>query len=200
MLANINLLEEFQATQIRNRTKQLFTYLILLMVIFLLFSSQFTVVEWIFFAILVLLTVVLSAILYTRMMQRHRNVSNITEELNGINPVQLQYIRLALMDRDFNGNDYNDLLVLDTSQESRGLSASQLERLPEYPYHPVVNATDNSFEENICTICLDTLTEGAMIRSTPCMHVFHQACVDRWLLQKAVCPVCNQKIEFPVQS
>jgi len=42
-----------------------------------------------------------------------------------------------------------------------------------------------------CSICLQNMVEGEEVRRLPCLHVFHQGCIDAWLQTKARCPVDN---------
>ncbi|XP_059386040.1 E3 ubiquitin-protein ligase Arkadia isoform X1 [Carassius carassius] len=49
--------------------------------------------------------------------------------------------------------------------------------------------------EEKCTICLSILEEGEDVRRLPCMHLFHQLCVDQWLLTNKKCPICRVDIE-----
>jgi hypothetical protein len=52
------------------------------------------------------------------------------------------------------------------------------------PYNP---ETDG---ENLCSVCLDEHSYNvATIQG--CKHVFHQACMERWLEQKNECPLCK---------
>ncbi|XP_053720614.1 E3 ubiquitin-protein ligase Arkadia isoform X1 [Synchiropus splendidus] len=53
---------------------------------------------------------------------------------------------------------------------------------------------DEDTEEK-CTICLSILEEGEDVRRLPCMHLFHQLCVDQWLLTNKKCPICRVDIE-----
>lgn len=76
-----------------------------------------------------------------------------------------------------------------------------------------------------CTICLSMLEDGedvryaaalrgavkkfhcyccvfsgmnqisCVCRRLPCMHLFHQACVDQWLATSRKCPICRVDIE-----
>ncbi|XP_051950965.1 E3 ubiquitin-protein ligase RNF165-like isoform X2 [Xyrauchen texanus] len=46
-----------------------------------------------------------------------------------------------------------------------------------------------------CTICLSMLEDGEDVRRLPCMHLFHQACVDQWLGTNKKCPICRVDIE-----
>ncbi|KAJ3065367.1 E3 ubiquitin-protein ligase Zswim2 [Podochytrium sp. JEL0797] len=43
-----------------------------------------------------------------------------------------------------------------------------------------------------CEVCLASFASGQVVRQIPCLHSFHQSCVDRWLLmQKSTCPTCR---------
>ncbi|KAI5930784.1 E3 ubiquitin-protein ligase RNF165, partial [Manis javanica] len=55
---------------------------------------------------------------------------------------------------------------------------------------PTQEATDEQ-----CTICLCTLEEGEDVRRLPCMHIFHQVCIDQWLATTTRCPLCRGDIE-----
>ncbi|XP_023858190.1 E3 ubiquitin-protein ligase ARK2C isoform X1 [Salvelinus sp. IW2-2015] len=46
-----------------------------------------------------------------------------------------------------------------------------------------------------CTICLSMLEDREDVRRLPCMHLFHQACVDQWLATSRKCPICRVDIE-----
>ncbi|XP_024368279.1 uncharacterized protein [Physcomitrium patens] len=100
-------------------------------------------------------------------------------------PVGLQ---LAHLDRDFNENDYEMLLALDTDNSShRGASMETINQLPVTTIAPT-----DVFED--CSICLEVPVSGDIVRRLPCMHVFHQPCIDQWLQCQAVCPVCKAHI------
>ena len=43
-----------------------------------------------------------------------------------------------------------------------------------------------------CSTCLELLTPGDDLTSTPCGHVFHMACVVQWFETKKNCPQCRQ--------
>lgn len=47
--------------------------------------------------------------------------------------------------------------------------------------------------DDVCAICLHPM---ATARRTPCRHFFHGRCLRRCLKQKAVCPLCNKRMEF----
>ena len=49
-----------------------------------------------------------------------------------------------------------------------------------------------------CSVCLQDFEEGETVRTLPCLHHFHLACVDPWLKQRgrnlAACPVCKTTV------
>ena len=71
-------------------------------------------------------------------------------------------------------------------------SGISLDALPSFEYEPRTpeHGGREHFEEE-CSICLATLRPGDVVRRLPCKHCFHQPCIDRWLTQKARCPLCN---------
>ena len=50
-------------------------------------------------------------------------------------------------------------------------------------------------DEYACTVCLDEYREGDEIRTLPCMHQYHMACIDPWLLENGDCPECRRRID-----
>merc|ERR1740121_687486 len=46
-----------------------------------------------------------------------------------------------------------------------------------------------------CPICLSEIETGDSIRCLPsCGHKFHRSCIDLWLVRRADCPLCKQKV------
>lgn len=48
-------------------------------------------------------------------------------------------------------------------------------------------------KEDVCCICYQDLTPGDT-RVTSCGHLFHSACLRRWMFVQETCPMCHQKI------
>ncbi|XP_074308230.1 E3 ubiquitin-protein ligase SDIR1-like [Silene latifolia] len=53
----------------------------------------------------------------------------------------------------------------------------------------------SSENELTCSICLEQVNDGELIRSLPCLHQYHADCIDSWLSRKGTCPVCKFKVE-----
>jgi len=48
---------------------------------------------------------------------------------------------------------------------------------------------------NTCSICLAKTKRGEEVRRLPCLHLFHVVCVDTWLSENDICPMCRQCIK-----
>jgi len=46
-----------------------------------------------------------------------------------------------------------------------------------------------------CVICLSDFIPGNNVRRLACLHLFHTSCVDVWLINNRVCPVCRVDVE-----
>ncbi|XP_059660780.1 E3 ubiquitin-protein ligase SDIR1-like isoform X2 [Cornus florida] len=130
-------------------------------------------------------------------------------------------LQLALLDREFDDLDYETLRALDSDNASPTLSMSEEEinALPVHKYkvtdpkkedsslqqassssvsvepkQDCKNADLNTIaseDELTCSICLEQVNRGELVRSLPCLHQFHANCIDPWLRQQGTCPVCK---------
>lgn len=53
---------------------------------------------------------------------------------------------------------------------------------------------DSGDQERKCMVCLEAFKEGEALRILPCLHRYHQECVDKWLGQCRRCPICQHDI------
>jgi len=49
-------------------------------------------------------------------------------------------------------------------------------------------------EQHRCTICLDEFGDGDDLKTLPCLHIYHQKCIEQWLRADNSCPVCKTPI------
>jgi len=97
--------------------------------------------------------------------------------------------RLAHNDSDFTSDDYEMLLELDNrtnAHRDRRVKLQVEALLTRLPVHFV---TTGSAPQQ-CNVCLEEICGGAEVRTLPCMHTFHRACIDRWLMTMAASPRC----------
>lgn len=86
---------------------------------------------------------------------------------------------------------------------NRGAVQTTIERFTfphKYKKRRPLDLKISMYEEELdtdekCTICLSMLEDGEDVRRLPCMHLFHQACVDQWLATNKKCPICRVDIE-----
>ena len=69
-----------------------------------------------------------------------------------------------------------------------GASKDIIEAIPTVPV-PLGGLTEAG--DRRCPICLEDYVSGATLRRLHCSHQFHKPCLDKWLEQKATCPICQ---------
>ena len=50
---------------------------------------------------------------------------------------------------------------------------------------------DDAEESTTCPVCMADVEDGDVLRTLPCLHAYHAACIDRWLEAHKTCPVCK---------
>uniref|UniRef100_A0A7C9AR17 RING-type E3 ubiquitin transferase n=2 Tax=Opuntia streptacantha TaxID=393608 RepID=A0A7C9AR17_OPUST len=131
-------------------------------------------------------------------------------------------LQLALLDREFDDLDYETLRALDTDNAPSvpSMSEEEINALPVHTYKVsssqsdlaaaqqasssspqkqevsinVGNSKGSCEDELTCSVCLEQVNVGELIRSLPCLHQYHASCIDPWLRQQGTCPVCKFKV------
>jgi hypothetical protein len=70
---------------------------------------------------------------------------------------------------------------------------ARMEHIQNLPVH-IHTHTHNS-EEDPCSICYSGYELGESIKTLPCGHIYHVACIDEWLHIRNICPMCRQPID-----
>jgi len=99
-------------------------------------------------------------------------------------------LRLAMMNRDFDGNDYEMLQQLDDHNPHQGATEGEIMRLPVHVLTQA-NLDCNQIEAPQCSVCLAPYEVGDSVKTVLCLHQFHVDCIDPWLRTNASCPVCK---------
>lgn len=113
--------------------------------------------------------------------------------------------RLARLDID--RLSYEELLALFPGNgRPRPIpTPEELARLPTWKAGPrevgPADASNSQDEDGIghtCAICLERYQLGEELKTLPCLHVYHSACIDRWLQSEipgaVACPVCHHEV------
>lgn len=95
-----------------------------------------------------------------------------------------------------NGMDYESLLEIfgDGSDHRRGVDEATMRRLPTTTFKNVEDELPNDREHRLCSICLEEFANGQTRKILPCLHGFHDTCIDRWLGANANCPICKHSL------
>lgn len=134
---------------------------------------------------------------------------------NGSRPLGAESMEFLLSNNrareNFSGNDYEELWTI---QEDNGNALSVEadrhvgvtdEDIARYPVryleqgdellqnHNGETGHNDVQEDKRCAICLEDFRVGDMIRTIPCFHCYHTNCIDQWLREKAICPICKHE-------
>ncbi|CAH8312748.1 unnamed protein product [Eruca vesicaria subsp. sativa] len=89
----------------------------------------------------------------------------------------------------FDNNDQNDTVVV-------GLDEDVIKSFPKLRYEEArvsYSLQKDATATSCCSICLADYKKKDMIRVLPdCNHLFHDKCVDPWLMIHPTCPVCRK--------
>lgn len=94
---------------------------------------------------------------------------------------------------------YEQLLALQErlGHVPKGATQEQIAALPVSAFHAPAgghSAEQRDTEVQQCNVCLEDFSPGEMLRTLPCLHRFHVACIDRWLPTNRSCPVCKVEV------
>jgi Ring finger domain len=121
-------------------------------------------------------------------------------------PLDRLQLLMEAQHRDFGPDDYERLLALDDDTPTKrlvGARADEISVLPVVEYRARRGGgTDDreGMEGTDCKICLEPFEEGERLRLLPCLHRFHETCADKWLVERAVCPVCKWSVRDAIRD
>lgn len=59
---------------------------------------------------------------------------------------------------------------------------------------------DENKKHKECVICMIDFEVKDRIKCLPCMHTFHQSCIDSWLVRSLICPSCMEPVDAGLLS
>lgn len=68
-----------------------------------------------------------------------------------------------------------------------------IQQLPSTTY-------DENKKNKECVICMIDFELKDQIKCLPCMHSFHQSCIDSWLVRSLICPSCMEPVDAGLLS
>ncbi|CAD8141410.1 unnamed protein product [Paramecium octaurelia] len=67
--------------------------------------------------------------------------------------------------------------------------------MPAQQFMSVSDRFPESKSETTCSICLEPFTSSSLVRMTYCEHVFHSRCLERWMKNNKICPLCRASLD-----
>eukprot|EP01127_Copromyxa_protea_P013496 TRINITY_DN3649_c0_g1_i1.p1 TRINITY_DN3649_c0_g1~~TRINITY_DN3649_c0_g1_i1.p1 ORF type:complete len:288 (-),score=27.57 TRINITY_DN3649_c0_g1_i1:102-965(-) len=123
---------------------------------------------------------------FERDMRAAIDVSRTEKHESGLSFYQLN----DLANRELTPEDYDLLLMLDTTVAKKTTDEATLSNLQEI-------IVSNDKIGDLCMICMSDYEPGEKITELPCDHCFHPECVGTWLRDHSQsCPLCNTKVVF----
>ena len=91
------------------------------------------------------------------------------------------------------GMSYEQILqAFGDGSENRGAEEATISSLPTSAIKDVEK--DLPINARQCLICLEDFKNGDVRKTMPCLHGFHEDCLDRWLRTNGSCPICKHSI------
>eukprot|EP00761_Pharyngomonas_kirbyi_P009386 gb/GECH01009402.1/.p1 GENE.gb/GECH01009402.1/~~gb/GECH01009402.1/.p1 ORF type:complete len:166 (+),score=11.55 gb/GECH01009402.1/:1-498(+) len=84
--------------------------------------------------------------------------------------------------------DYDTLLRLDDDVEPKGMSDREIKE------HTERVSRNQIGKEKKCSICWESLSNRNDLLRLNCHHIFHGACVSKWLKTHITCPICRKPL------
>ena len=67
----------------------------------------------------------------------------------------------------------------------------------QYDFSQCLNIIKLPQEQQSCIICFEDFTEDdVIVEIKKCKHIYHKHCVNTWLNEKPLCPICRERV-FP---
>mmetsp|Transcript_47697 Transcript_47697/g.118142 ORF Transcript_47697/g.118142 Transcript_47697/m.118142 type:complete len:157 (-) Transcript_47697:322-792(-) len=113
--------------------------------------------------------------------------------------MRIQRARVFTMSHAARTTSHN-LRASETAAAQRTVDSLATTIVP-YPKDTSAAAPGCQAAEKDCAVCLEPFEPGAVLRLLPCLHSFHQQCIDKWLLNRPrgldgnlpamSCPLCK---------
>lgn len=81
-------------------------------------------------------------------------------------------------------------LMAQEGRQSNAAADGDIAALPSQTVQDVASLG----EQNTCTICIEDFKDGDDLKTLPCLHIYHSACIDSWLQRDNSCPICKTPI------
>ena len=77
--------------------------------------------------------------------------------------------------------------------ENMGASVETITSLPTAQVKTKNGKVDLPPDACQCAVCLEDFEGGDTRKTLPCLHGFHEGCIDKWLKTNGACPICKYR-------
>jgi Ring finger domain len=97
--------------------------------------------------------------------------------------------------RVFDPNWINYLIVNVPQRQTQaeGMDKNSLNSIKKIKFQKVPNLKEE--EEEKCPVCLLEFEDQEQVKQLPCGHLFHEGCIDSWLVRNSKCPICKRDVK-----
>lgn len=87
-------------------------------------------------------------------------------------------------------SNVESILVLEVDEdEGVALPRELIDELTNFI--PIQKFEGGKFNNDACSVCLESFVSEDLVKVLECKHVFHQKCIDPWLKKTLKCPLCR---------
>ncbi|GAB2294051.1 hypothetical protein Dimus_028267 [Dionaea muscipula] len=118
--------------------------------------------------------------------------------------------RLDEADTDTDRMTYEELQFLGEAmgRQSKGLSKHEISSLESFEYKSNKGRlfgkketekdqkTTEEEKTTECSICLMEFENGHQVTILPCVHQYHKDCINPWLIDNKICPICREEVKL----
>jgi len=132
--------------------------------------------------------------------QNRGNPYHRRNNMNNTRYIRDPYVLLNLLQRTFGGQfqeenyeDPNLSYEFLTSLQNVPQPTKNLDEIPVFQWEQTHKDNENLQKE--CAICLGDFELEEQLKRLPCLHIFHNGCVNTWLKSNNICPICKAKVD-----
>ncbi|XP_050208091.1 uncharacterized protein LOC126657444 [Mercurialis annua] len=120
-------------------------------------------------------------------LRKNNNISRIIVDVWIPTWQECDYDDYLTLSRAYEGDDELVIISRDDELFSSPATESSVDALEKF----VVVEDDDRVE---CRVCLEAIEVSESAIRMPCLHVYHQNCIVKWLHQRHSCPICRHEL------
>ncbi len=131
-----------------------------------------------------------------RLFRRRR--TNSDDSSNNNNSINNINININSNNNNIRIQDLEEDLLLDDLLNNESINKQDSQAILNYLPNSVIKEVKKNGDNNNtkCVICLSDFQVGDNVSTLPCLHIFHNDCLEKWINQQKWCPICKFDISL----